>query len=144
MKLDPRLHRVFCDTSFFYACLDPADVNHTPARELASWAATNGIDFYSTWDVVSETATLLLMRGGYRIAIAFLNEIKPSLNIVTYDESIRDQAESIFKKFSRDKCLSCCNAISFVVVTLLLDNIPCLSFDKDFRNLGLTVLRSPI
>jgi len=144
VKLDPRPHRVFCDTSFFYACLDHADVNHDAAAELASWAAKNGIDFYSTWDVVSETSTLLLMRCGYKIAIAFLDEIKPSLNIITYDESIRDQAESIFKKFSRDKFLSYCDAISFTVVTLLLNNIPCLSFDKDFRNLGLTVLRSPI
>ncbi|MDA8079831.1 MAG: hypothetical protein M0Z79_12960 [Nitrospiraceae bacterium] len=32
-----------------------------------------------------------------------------------------------------------CDAVSFVVVTHLLDNVPCLSFDKDFRSLGLLV-----
>jgi hypothetical protein len=32
-----------------------------------------------------------------------------------------------------DKC-------STVVVTTLLDNVPCLTFDEDFRSLGLTVI----
>ncbi len=51
--------RVFCDTSFFYACLDSSDVHHRRAAELIGEAAAAGSDFLSTWDVVSETATLL-------------------------------------------------------------------------------------
>lgn len=143
MKPYSGIQRVFCDTSFFYASLDPYDVNHRTAKNLATWAAENAINFYSTWDIVSETATLLLNRASYKAAISFLDEIKPTLNIATYDETIRNQAEEIFKKFGKDKCLSYCDAISFVVVTVLLDNIPCLSFDKDFKSLGLTVLSRP-
>ena len=137
------LKRVFCDTSFFYAALDPKDVNHGTARELATWAAENTIEYFTTWDIVSETATLLLNRASYRTTASFLNKIKPTLGIVTYDETIRNQAERIFIEFAKDKFLSYCDAISFVVVTILLDNIPCLSFDRDFISLGLTVLRSP-
>ncbi len=37
--------------------------------------------------------------------------------------------------------LSFCDAVSFVVVTAVLGNIPCLSFDRDFAQLGLTVIR---
>ena len=40
----------------------------------------------------------------------------------------------------RPRRVSFCDAISFVVVTTLLDNIPCLSFDGDFKALGLTVI----
>ena len=28
--------RLFCDTSFFYACLDPNDFNHNRAEELTA------------------------------------------------------------------------------------------------------------
>jgi hypothetical protein len=32
------------------------------------------------------------------------------------------------------------DTISFVVVTMLLNNMACLSFDRDFKQLGLTVI----
>ena len=46
----------------------------------------------------------------------------------------------VFRKFARDKKISFCDAISFVVVTSVLEGIPCLSFDRDFKRLGLTVI----
>lgn len=46
----------------------------------------------------------------------------------------------LFRTYARDHRLSFCDAISFVVVTSLLDYIPCFTFDDDFRALGLTVL----
>jgi len=33
-----------------------------------------------------------------------------------------------------------CDAISFIVITTLLDGMPCVTFDRDFRALGLTVM----
>jgi hypothetical protein len=33
-----------------------------------------------------------------------------------------------------------CDAISFVLITTLLEHMPCFAFDEDFRRLGLTVL----
>lgn len=52
---------------------------------------------------------------------------------------IEPSAEKVFKKVSKDKRLSFCDAISYVVITHMLDNIPSFTFDKDFRSLGLMV-----
>lgn len=137
MTLAPRL---FCDTSFFYACFDPRDVNHQRAKDLSAEAAESGSTFYVTWDIVSETLTLLRYRRSYRAALTFLSEIKPALHIVNYGDSVRAEAEQIFRRYGRDHKLSFCDAVSFVVVTTLLDDIPSLVFDEDFRALGLIVI----
>ena len=131
---------VFCDTSFFYACLDSKDTNHTRARTLVDDAASVGTRLYTTWDIISETVTLLRYRRNFQAALAFLNDVKPELHIVAYGERVRDEAEQIFRAYARDHRLSFCDALSFVVVTTLLDHMPCLAFDEDFRGLGLTVL----
>ena len=131
---------VFCDTSFFYACLDPRDTNHARAQALVTESASVGATFCTTWDIISETVTLLRYRRNYQAALAFLTDVKPGLHIVTYGDRVRDEAEQIFRTYARDHRLSFCDAISFVVVTSLLDHLPCLTFDEDFRALGLTVL----
>lgn len=132
--------RLFCDTSFFYACLDPADVNHERARVIVEDATARGVALLATWDIISETVTLLRYRRSFEAALTFLAEVKPRLHIVAYGDRVRDEAEKIFRQYGRDHRLSFCDAISFVVVTSLLDHIPCLAFDEDFRGLGLTVL----
>lgn len=137
MALPPRL---FCDTSFFYACFDPQDVNHHRAEDLSAEAAESGSALYVTWDIVSETLTLLRYRRSYRAALTFLSEIKPDLHIVNYGDSVRAEAEQIFRRYGREHKLSFCDAVSFVVVTTLLNDVPSLVFDEDFRALGLTVI----
>jgi hypothetical protein len=72
--------------------------------------------------------------------LAFLDRVKPALRLVTYDEAMRAQAEAVFRQRGRDHQLSWCDTISFVVVTRLLDDMACFSFDRDFKQLGLTVL----
>ena len=134
------IQSVFCDPSFFYACLDPSDVHHERACSLLEESVAENIVFYSTWDIVSETATLLRYRSSYERAIQFLDHVKPTLRLVLYDGSIQSQAEEVFRQLGTDKKLSLCDALSFVVVTVLLENIPCLSFDRDFKRLGLTVI----
>lgn len=131
---------VFCDTSFFYACLDPKDVNHARARILVAESASAGTTWCATWDIVSETVTLLRYRRHLQAALAFLSEVKPQLQIVPYGDRVRAEAEQVFTSYGRDHRLSFCDAISFVVVTSLLDHVPCFTFDEDFRRLGLTVL----
>lgn len=131
---------VFCDTSFFYACLDPRDTNHTRAQALVTESTSIGTTFCTTWDIISESVTLLRYRRHYQAALAFLTDVKPELRIVTYSDRVRDEAEQIFRTYARDHRLSFCDAISFVVVTSLLDHLPCFTFDEDFRALGLTVL----
>lgn len=135
------IRSVFCDTSFFYASLDPRDVNHPRARELLEAASTDRVMFYCTWDIVSETVTLLRYRCSHERALQFLDHVKPSLRLMAYDLSIQQLAEEVFRRFGRDKKLSLCDALSFVVVTARLNHMPCLSFDDDFRQLSLTVIR---
>jgi predicted nucleic acid-binding protein len=132
--------RLFCDTSFFYACFDQHDVNHEQAKDLSEDAAVSSARLYVTWDIISETATLLRYRRSYREALKFLTEIKPNLHIINYGEGVRAEAEQIFRRYGRDHKLSFCDAVSFVVVTTLLDHTPSLAFDDDFRALGLTVI----
>ena len=132
--------RLFCDTSFFYACFDQDDVNHQQANDLSKDAAASRSGLYVTWDIVSETLTLLRYRRSHRDALTFLTAIKPRLHIVNYADNVRAEAERIFRRYGRDHKLSFCDAISFVVVTTLLDDIPSLAFDDDFRALGLTVI----
>ncbi len=138
MPLPPRL---FCDTSFFYACLDPNDASHERAAELNDEAAAYDVRFFTTWDVVSETVTLLRYRKGFQSAMAFLEEVKPDLHIVEYGQGARVEAEKIFRLRGRSRRrISFCDAVSFVVITTLLDHMPSLAFDRDFRALGLTVI----
>lgn len=134
-------HRVFCDTSFFFASLYPKDVNYERAGQILKDALSQEISLYTTWDIISETATLLLYRVNSKAAIRFLDEIKPALSIAYYDDSVRKEAEQVFRLLSKDKKLSFCDAISYVVVKTILKDIVCLSFDEDFHSLGLTVIR---
>ena len=133
--------RAFCDTSFFFAALYPKDVNYDRAGEILRDALQQEIDLFTTWDILSETVTLLLYRFNSKAAIRFLDELKPVLAIVAYDDSVREEAEKVFRILIRDKKVSFCDAISFVVVKTVLNDIACLSFDDDFSRLGLTIIR---
>jgi predicted nucleic acid-binding protein len=135
--------RLFCDTSFFYACADPADACHDAAVRLAREAAARRIQLWTTWDVISETVTLLRHRHSAAAALRFLDDVQPGLHLVEYGVEARRAAVEVFRRHGRDHRLSFCHAISFVVVTTLLDRMPCLAFDEDFRRLGLTVLPGP-
>ena len=109
--------RLFCDTSFFYACFDPRDVNHERAKVIVDEAITANAVLWVTWDIISEAVTLLRYRRNFQAALTFLTEVKPSLAIVTYGDRVREEAEQIFRQYGRDHRLSFCDAISFVVLT---------------------------
>ncbi len=132
----------FCDTSFFYALLDRRDRDHPAARALAEWVQNKQVPLVTTWEVIVETVTLLRYRHSYRAAMVFIHQILPRLNLVTLPTSDRAKALDWFGKLSRDKKISVCDAISYLVVREHLDNAPCLAFDEDFERLGLTVLRT--
>jgi predicted nucleic acid-binding protein len=59
---------------------------------------------------------------------------------VNYGDLVRAAADEIFCRRGRQRRLSFCDAISFVVATSLLDKIPCFASDRDFHALGLTVI----
>jgi predicted nucleic acid-binding protein len=131
---------VFGDTSFFFACLEPLDTYHQRAVEMARRVADGHWVVHTTWDVVSETTTLLRYRSSFAAALSFLSDVKPTLKMAEYGSRVRVEAEEVFRQFGRQRRLSLCVAISFVVITTILDGLPCLTFDDDFRALGLTVV----
>ncbi len=135
--------RVFCDTSYFYACADTDDAFYHQALALSGEAVSRRTQLWTTWDVISETVTLLRYRHSRAAAISFLDDVKPGLHIAEYGANVRVDAERVFRQYGRDHRLSFCDAISFAVVTTMLDRMPCFAFDEDFRRLGLTVITTP-
>ena len=137
IELPPRL---FCDTSFLYACLDSSDENHDRARRVLEAEGAHRSELAVTWDIIGETVTLLRYRKSFAAAVRFLDEVRPLLRVVPYGDAVRTTAEDVFRRIGKGRRLSFCDAVSFVVVTTLLENRPCLAFDRDFRALGLTVI----
>ena len=135
-----RPDRVFADTSFFFACLEPLDAYHQRALDIARRIADGRWVVHTTWDVVSETTTLLRYRSSFAAAVTFLSDVKPTLRMVEYGSRVRVEAEEVFRQYGRERRLSLCDAVTFVVITTLLNRPPCLTFDDDFRALGLTVI----
>jgi len=132
--------KLFCDTSFFYAALDPNDENHQRAKAISKTLKMKKVSLYCTRDIIVETITLLRYRFSYKGAIKFIKDVKPKLNVIQSDPTIDAKAESLFIKLNVDKKLSYCDIISYIVVQDVLNNIPCCSFDSDFESLGLTTI----
>ena len=132
--------RVFCDTSFFFASLEPRDQNHAVALLWLKQSQQHKSVFFTTWDIVSETVTLLRRKSGYPVARAFVDEIIPSLRLVATDGSVRQEALEIFRRFAKDKKLSFCDCVSYAILSTQLAEIPTATFDNHFKSLGLPVL----
>ena len=130
--------RAFGDTSYFFALLSATDPDHPAAMRIAQQIAIGQVEVLTTWDVVSETATLLRYRWTHAAAAKFLTRLVPEMTILQPDEDDRIAAIRLFLR-KRDLKLSLCDALSYVVVSTRLDWAPCLSFDADFC--GLTVVR---
>jgi predicted nucleic acid-binding protein len=135
------IHKVFADTSYFFAVLNPRDPNHDEAIEISHEVANRRLNVYTTWDVATETVTLLRYRANFELARIFLTEVAATLILVYPVEVERQAAIQIFLRRSRDRRLSLCDALSYTVVATRLNWAPCLAFDADFAALGLTILR---
>ena len=131
---------VFVDTSFWFAALEPNDVNHDPAGALIEQARASSTVFHVTREIVGETLTLLRYRSGARSALTFLEVVLPTLDVVATDHAIHGVALEVFRRLSPRRRLSYIDALSFVVIRERLDDMACLAFDRDFRAFGLTVL----
>lgn len=90
----------------------------------------------ATWEIVGETVTLLRYRAGFRLAVKFLEKVRPHLELVPCDQSVREEAERVFRRFARDKRLSFCDCLSFVILSTRLTGMPVLTFDRDFKQFG--------
>ena len=97
------------------------------------------IVIHTSWFIISEAMTVLLYQYGYSEALAF-NQSVDLYRISHSTESQHHQAIALFNLFGKNRKISFADALSHVLISGELMNMPALSFDKDFRVLGLTTI----
>ena len=130
---------VYCDASFFVALFSKKDAKHKRAVKLFKEIKQNRIMIHTCWFVISEAMTVLLYQYGYSEALTF-NQSIDLYKILPTTESQHHQAIALFNLFGKDRKISFVDALSRVLISGELKNIPALSFDRDFRAMGLTTI----
>jgi len=130
---------VYCDASFFIALFSKKDTRHKRALELFKQIKENRITIHTCWFIISEAMTVLLYQYGYTEALTF-NQSIDLYRIFHSTESQHHQAIALFNLFGKDRKISFVDALSRVLITGELKNMPALSFDQDFKALGLTTI----
>ena len=133
------LYEVYSDASFFVALFSKKDIKHERALQLFMEIKENRILIYTCWFIISEAMTVLLYQYGYREALTF-NQSIDLYKIIRSTESQHHQAIALFNLFGKDRKISFVDALSHVIVSGELKNVPALSFDRDFRTMGLTTI----
>lgn len=130
---------VYCDASFFIALFSKKDTKHKRALELFREIKDNRIIMHTSWFVISEAMTVLLYQYSYSEALTF-NQSIDLYKIYHSTESQHHQALALFNLFGKDRKISFVDALSRVLISGELKNMPALSFDGDFKALGLTTI----
>jgi hypothetical protein len=135
--------RLFTDTSAFIAIEDTDDENHTLAleyREKIQHGETPFIRLYTSNYILDESLTLLRMKCGHEVAVAFRETIEASklINILWVDEATEKIAWEIFKK-NRDKDFSFTDCTSFALMKREAIHTA-FTFDKHFSQYGFKVV----
>jgi len=133
------LDAVYCDASFFVALFSKKDVKHKRALELFKEIRENRIMINTCWFIISEAMTVLLSQYGYSEAMTF-NQSVDLYKIFHSTESQHHQAIALFNLFGKDRKISFVDALSRVLISGELKNMPALSFDRDFSAMGLTTI----
>jgi predicted nucleic acid-binding protein len=133
------LDAVYCDASFFVALFSKKDVKHKRALTLFKEIRENRIVIHTCWFIISEAMTVLLYQYGYSEAMTF-NQSVDLYRIFHSTESQHHQAIALFNLFGKDRKISFVDALSHVLISGELKNMPALSFDRDFRAMGLTTI----
>jgi len=133
------LDAVYCDAGFFIALFSKKDAKHKRALKLFKEIKENHINIHTCWFIISEAMTILLYQYGYSEALTF-NQSIDLFKIVHTTESQHHQAIALFNLFGKDRKISFVDALSYVLISGELKNIPALSFDRDFRTMGLTTI----
>jgi predicted nucleic acid-binding protein len=139
MKSLKGFNAVYCDASFFVALFSKKDAKHKRALNLFKEIKENRIIIHTCWFIISEAMTVLLYQYGYREALTF-NQSIDLYKIIHSTESQHHQAIALFNLFGKDKKISFVDALSRVLISGELKNMPALSFDRDFRAMGLTTI----
>ena len=139
MKSLKGFNAVYCDASFFVALFSKKDAKHKRALNLFKEIKENRIIIYTCWFIISEAMTVLLYQYGYREALTFNQSIE-LYKMIPSTESQHHQAIALFNLFGKDKKISFVDALSRVLISGELKNMPALTFDRDFRAMGLTTI----
>ncbi len=139
MKTLKGLNAVYSDASFFVALFSKKDAKHTRALQLFKEIKEDRIKIFTSWFIISEAMTVLLYQYGYSEALTF-NQSIDLYKIIRSTEGQHQQAIALFNLFGKDRKISFVDALSHVLVSGDLKNIPALSFDRDFRTMGLTTI----
>ena len=139
MKSLQGFHSVYCDASFFIALFSKKDTKHKRALELFMEIKEDRIMVNTSWFVISEAMTILLYKYGYSEAMVF-NQSIDLYSINQTKESQHHQAVALFNLYGQNRKISFVDALSRVIITSDLKNIPAISFDSDFKTLGLTTI----
>ena len=83
--------------------------------------------------------TVLLYQYGYSEALTF-NQSIDLYRIFHSTESQHHQAIGLFNLFGKNRKITFVDALSRVLISGELKDMPALSFDKDFKSLGLTTI----
>jgi predicted nucleic acid-binding protein len=124
---------VFVDTGAWFAAVVPWDENHAAA---AKWFAGNQRPLLTTDYVVTETLTLLRVRGEDQRAVALGDRFFHG-RLVTVEFLTQDQVRAawqVFRKF-RDKQWSFTDCTSKVVIEEA-NCVAAVAFDQHFRQFG--------
>lgn len=142
MIIELSYRKFFFDTSFWIALVNSKDKNHKIAKHFYYSVLKRNNLLYTTIDVISETITTLryTIRVGYHLSKRFLEEIRPQLLARYPTKDDYQRVQDLYLKYAKDKEISFCDLVSYVIVKERLNDIPCLSFDSDFKQLGLNVL----
>ncbi len=132
--------RVFCDAGFFIALYSKKDAHHERALALFKEAHDAKSRLFTSWLMVSEALTILRYHYGFSEAFTFGQSLE-LYEIIMPSENLCQQALAIFNLKSQKLKISFADALSFVLLSGPLKDAPALSFDDDFRKLGLTVIR---
>ncbi len=128
--------RLFVDTSAWFALIDKSDQNHRRARQFLNQLRQTPVLFYLTDYIVDETTTLLRVRVSHRRALAFLDYVKTSRQIIRthVTPDLLAEAEVLFRRY-QDKKWSYTDCVSFAFMDQgeLQDAF---SFDANFAEYG--------
>ena len=114
-------------------------INLKRALELFKEIKENRIIIHTCWFIISEAMTVLLYQYGYSEAMTF-NQSVDLYKILHSTESQHHQAIALFNLFGKDRKISFVDALSRVLISGELKNMPALSFDRDFSAMGLTTI----
>ena len=131
---------VFVDAAAWVAIVDRGSTHHRAAVACHQHVMRERRPFVTTNLVIAEAHALILRYGGYRVAMSFLESVRPALRLVKVfaDEALEAEAESILARYA-DQDFSLTDAVSYAVMRQRGIE-EAFTFDSHFSTAGFVIL----